>query len=133
MSEQEWEEWARGIADKLHQRSFMQDECRLWTGAFTQSYANATEYGIIRTKPPLAARRRAIRVHILAYVVTEVNSRKTMLGEKSVDISHICHNGLCVEERHLSPEPRTVNNLRRTCRRYGICQGHVGYPYCLLG
>ena len=31
------------------------------------------------------------------------------------DISHLCHNKLCVRGEHLSAEPHAVNNARQKC------------------
>ena len=49
------------------------------------------------------------------------------------DISHLCHEKLCVNPAHLSHEPRHVNKRRNTCRRQGKpCTGHGTYKNCIL-
>jgi hypothetical protein len=52
------------------------------------------------------------------------------------NISHLCHNKVCVLPEHLSHEPGWVNQRRRYCVNKGHCIGHEypngNYPDCLL-
>ena len=53
--------------------------------------------------------------------------------EEGMDVSHLCHNTLCINAAHLSYEPHAVNMLRRSCLGAGTCLGHGhGYPLCML-
>lgn len=47
-------------------------------------------------------------------------------------VSHLCHNTLCVNDEHLSHEPAAVNNNRQSCVNVGICNGHQSYSDCKL-
>lgn len=63
-------------------------------------------------------------------------ARKTVNAHKAVyiafsgqfhlshNISHLCHNGFCVNYHHLSHEPHSVNIDRERCRGAGRCYGH---------
>ena len=134
MSEEEWRAWAQDMRDKLRERSVADGRgCRVWRGARTQSKPGAPPYGIIRTKPPGATNRKALRVHVLAYVTSDISARRTIMRKKTCDVSHICHTSLCIDPSHLSVESRSINNCRRTCRSNGDCQGHgLQYPDCLI-
>jgi hypothetical protein len=47
------------------------------------------------------------------------------------DVSHLCHNRICVNIHHLVNEPRSINLNRKECKRDGVCtQLHT--PHCLL-
>lgn len=49
-------------------------------------------------------------------------------------ISHICHNSLCINPLHLSLEEAHVNNERQLCKNLvpKVCLKHAGYPDCLF-
>lgn len=47
-------------------------------------------------------------------------------------ISHLCHNRLCVEVTHLSSEPPAINSQRNNCKTENNCAGHEPYANCLL-
>ena len=52
---------------------------------------------------------------------------------KNGEVSHLCHNSLCVQESHLVFEPKTVNNNRQRCVKQGKCTGHgKGRRRCML-
>lgn len=47
------------------------------------------------------------------------------------DVSHLCHNRLCININHLVNESRTINLNRQVCRNTGVCtQLHA--PPCLF-
>lgn len=52
------------------------------------------------------------------------------------DISHLCHDKLCMNPDHLSHEPWPVNQGRKRCKTIGECAGHthdgVKYEACIL-
>lgn len=50
------------------------------------------------------------------------------------DISHRCHEKLCVNPGHLSHEPRYINLRRDSCRKSKDkkCTGHGRYKHCIL-
>jgi len=48
------------------------------------------------------------------------------------DVSHCCHEGLCVNPDHLSHEHHLINSEREICRRKGQCTLHTGYKPCIF-
>jgi hypothetical protein len=50
----------------------------------------------------------------------------------SLDVSHLCHNPLCINLTHLTLEPHRINIIRRTCHTLHACIGHGDYPNCLI-
>lgn len=103
------------------------DECVLWTGATSRS--KGTEYGVIRCK--WKDRWRRYYVHRLALIFDRGYHLEDL--EKGMDVSHLCHNALCITPSHLSYEPHRVNRVRSACVTAGVCTNHFGlFPPCLL-
>lgn len=48
------------------------------------------------------------------------------------DISHRCHEKLCVNPDHLSHEPHSINLRRRACKQQTQCRGHGQYKSCIF-
>jgi hypothetical protein len=48
------------------------------------------------------------------------------------DISHCCHEKLCVNPDHLSHEEHCINRSRARCIEAGQCQGHGEHKPCIL-
>ena len=48
------------------------------------------------------------------------------------DISHICHNKMCINLAHLTREPHHINMARKQCCGTGICFGHNEQPNCIF-
>ena len=42
-----------------------------------------------------------------------------------IDISHRCHQPRCLNYKHLSREPHSINEDRKACKANQICSGHV--------
>jgi len=60
--------------------------------------------------------------------------RRTFMRE-ILDASHLYHNSLCVNAKHISLEPHSVNNQRISGKKTGNCSGHgmyLHYPAWLL-
>lgn len=49
-----------------------------------------------------------------------------------IDISHLCHNPTCVNFKHLSREPRSVNEARRRCQLARRCTQEHDDPHCIF-
>ena len=115
--------------DLLTNRSIVDAHgCRLWTGG--THYCRRTRYGIVRAKLPGWKVSKPTGVHLLAYFI----STKTCDIPKGLNVSHLCHNSLCINTLHLSLEPVAINRMRQTCLgtipRH--CTGHLVYPDCIL-
>lgn len=72
--------------------------------------------------------RKSFLVHRLKYFLE--NSGNFISPAEQV--SHLCHNKLCVNPTHLSLEPDKINKRRNVCKNNGECEGHRGYRACIL-
>lgn len=73
--------------------------------------------------------RLGLKVHRVVFALDHPN---ISLNSASYDVSHLCHNRLCVNVQHLSYEPHSINNNRLVCKNDGECHGHYGFKDCLL-
>ena len=56
--------------------------------------------------------------------------RRSASGEP-LEVSHLCHNSICIKAEHLVLEPHSINMERMGCRIRQLCtRGHS--PFCLL-
>ena len=95
-------------------------DCLLWNGE------QKNGYGIFRIV--IDGKRRKVRVH--RYLFFLCNDCKPL--EKSVHVSHRCHNKLCSQIHHLSYEEAAVNAQRQTCFHAQQCFSHWGFENCIL-
>ena len=115
-------EYKKTLSSRIQAHSHPEEAtgCRLWgkstaSNGYPQLKVTVQSWG---SKPQ--------SVHRLVYY---------MAGNTSTpghEISHLCHNKLCVEVSHLSSEPPAVNSQRNNCRGENICSGHGAYADCLL-
>ena len=103
--------------------------CRLWTGALTSG-----GYGrmAVRWSPGV---RTDERVHKVDCMIKYRCTRDTFPGYdlqgKRVEVSHLCHQKLCVNPAHLVVERHEVNQARIHCVAQGHCSNdHV--PACII-
>ena len=102
------------------------NECILWHG--TLKSGKTPQYGIIHIK--FDGAWKTVLVHRLQYML---NMHMHYLDlDSDMDVSHRCHNSLCINPAHLSYEPRFINNNRMSCKGRRVCAGHAEYLPCLL-
>jgi len=103
--------------------------CLIWTGAISSSH-----YGVI------SRQKKLFKVHRVAYAIcknlisfnTDHDGLMILINSKQ-EISHLCHNRLCINVDHLSLEPHAINNQRLRCKNNLLCSGnHKGFQNCLL-
>ena len=108
--------------------------CVLWKGATYDGL-----YGKMRN--PLSkylGQPTYMRVHRLVYLLHHIKDFDDLtIGHvdkngEIIEVSHICHNSLCVNIAHLSLETHQTNISRRACVADGICRSHGDAPACLL-
>lgn len=97
-----------------------ENHCIVWTGQQKKGY------GVYETR--FRGKKIKILVHRLRYFISN-NCQKL---RKDMNISHLCHNKLCVKISHLCLEPQSINNKRQICKNNGECSFHYGYPKCLI-
>lgn len=115
--------------------------CRLWLGA---RWADS-EYGKKSLQLPGSKSKKCVRVHRLVYSLYTLNMNDmpqniteelldpphTDSTGTRLDVSHLCHQPLCVNPEHLVLEPHRINILRITCQKQGKCTGDHS-PTCIF-
>ncbi len=112
------------IKAKLYQRViFKSNGCHIYRrGLINKGRKKKLKYGHITYKKK---RYPAYQVSYKAEQSEVVNI------PNGYNISHLCHNTMCINKDHLSLEPIAVNNERKKCKKY--CLGHqIGYPLCTV-
>jgi len=97
--------------------------CKIWTG-------KPTKNGYARTRTCDKEEKVPSTVFYVHRLVKKDSDRKTLLAGK--DVSHLCHNRLCVNPKHLTVETRKQNNERKVCLKRGVCRGHGSRSRCLI-
>lgn len=97
--------------------------CRLWEGCVK----SGGRYGVIHYKYP-GCTDTVSNVHRVVYML-EHNDFNLAPG---LEVSHLCHEPLCLTVQHLNAEPHSVNMSRAQCVFRAKCTGHAPHPNCLF-
>lgn len=100
--------------------------CVLWDGPKVTK--NGIEYGYKYIKPPFKRLKSREYTHRLSFMQKTHNYQLP----RPFDVSHLCHNSLCINPNHLALEPHHINNNRIHCINSNRCFGHAPYKNCLL-
>ena len=95
--------------------------CRLWHGCVTQN-----GYGRKKVSFPDGS-KTIMLVHRVVYMCAHGTLDIPNIGE----MSHLCHNKLCVNADHIVCESHEINMERYHCVQQGSCTG-AHQPACLL-
>lgn len=105
----------------IDKRTLKTHFCHEWTGS-----VNKDGYGLYR--PCFRGKQIKLTVHGFNFHIHNIN-----IFTSDMHVSHLCHNKLCIRLNHLSLEPQSVNNSRKTCALEGQCEGHgSSFPRCLF-
>ena len=63
---------------------------------------------------------------------TEFHGLHKHLYIGDTDISHLCHNALCIRVDHLSREPHEPMNERIKGASHDKCKSHGAYPFSCI-
>ena len=98
--------------------------CRLWFGGHS-NFAKKADHS-----PTLYGRlRHAGKVFLVHRLAMMVAMGTDQLPPNQV-VSHLCHNGLCINEEHIILESQGLNNHRKTCHSTKHCT-NAHHPPCL--
>ena len=78
---------------------------------------------------------RAEKNHYIHHVVYFLRWGKVPVKRLQLEISHLCHEPLCVNVDHLFLEPGKTNKnhtLKCVVGAGGYCEGHGDYPDCVF-
>ena len=119
--------WFMKYRRKINDNSVLagNGSCILWSG-YRRRMKGGSVYGEVRAKLPGMASKK-YGVHRLQYILYHLDD----LNPKG-DVSHLCHNSVCVSLDHLSLEDSSINKNRQICLAQGRCQGHGDFRNCML-
>lgn len=113
--------------------------CLVWKGAV---WGN-TGYGVISLRIPGSHRKLFFRVHRLMYALEHMAGDVDVVNFNvltppgtnnegtPLEVSHICHNKLCVKPCHLTLESHQTNTRRNACKHQNSClRDHT--PHCIF-
>ena len=105
--------------------TFGEYKCRLWSYSIKSKYPKFKFCSDYLNKPIV------VKVHIISFYLEHSLLPKLENGTK-MEISHLCHNPHCCEVLHLQRESKSTNELRKNCKKAGVCLGHLPSQNCLL-
>ena len=97
--------------------------CDLWVGGREHN-----KYGRVQVTWPDGS-KCVKRAHRVAFMLEHKLLKDDM--EKKLEVSHLCHNGLCVKAAHLCLENHEKNMERALCKSQRQCSA-LHEPYCLF-
>ena len=53
-----------------------------------------------------------------------------MSVDGTLEVSHLCHEPLCINAEHVSLEPHSCTRNRLRCVNRGVCHGHKSHGVC---
>lgn len=95
--------------------------CQLWSGGQTKN-------GYPTISVSLNKKRYQLRAHRLHFHL-QSGCQPFLPG---LQVSHLCHEKLCMNLDHFSLELAVINNQRKTCNAEGHCFGHGAYRNCIM-
>ena len=99
--------------------------CYMWVGA-----KELNKYGRIRVTWPDGSKCTE-RAHRVAYMTEHKVFKEEICQGKRQEVSHLCHNSLCVNTDHLCLESHETNMERTLCKSRGQCSA-LHEPFCLF-
>ena len=92
-------------------------DCTIWVGA-----KDIYGYGKKKVTWPDGS-KTVCKVHRLAFMVYYNTSNLPTVDSfgEQLDISHLCHNKLCINPLHLTIEKHSINMSRNHCWKAGVC------------
>jgi hypothetical protein len=101
-----------GIRTRFNNKVNITGHCHLWKAALDNGY------GVMKLKWPGYPSKRGYAYRI-SYVLNNLDKFPTF--NPVHQISHTCHNIICLNPKHLIHEDATVNAWRQTCHANGRC------------
>ena len=103
-------------------------KCNIWQGATTSD----GKYGRKRVTFP-DGNSKLMRVSRVVYLIKykTFNIPDSDESGNPVEMSHLCHNSLCVNPDHLVLESKTSNLERKHCHSQNNCT-ETHFPHCIM-
>ncbi len=103
--------------------------CILWTGSRCRGYGRMS-YSF-SLDGGVSTKKRYIASHRLLFVCLYKSVCLLDPSYSHIHVSHLCHNPLCCNIKHLTSESREVNEERCACVRRGYCLA-THRPHCII-
>lgn len=110
------------LTARLDRNHILQGHCHIWSKS-----VNSRGYPMIK----ISVTGQGSHTYLAHRIIYSLH-HNTILRNKFIHISHLCHNKLCINPDHLSLEPPSINMARNTCKIEGSCLRHDIYPDCKL-
>jgi hypothetical protein len=126
--------WIRYRLENGSDSSYHPKGCILW------NTSGKSKYGKMSVLWPVATKSNTEYVHRVAYILDHVVEYPgfKLPSDDDNEVSHLCHNSLCINTEHLSFEHRLINNDRkRQCVAKHVCiKAHkrcgISYKDCIF-
>ena len=128
------EKYKKKLESNIHNTG--NNACHAWTGPLT---CGKHKYGRFRFTNLISKKYQETSAHRAYFMIsnrlpqlepkTEISSQ---YPSQIFEVSHLCHNTVCLNMNHLSYEPRSINLSRKTCKLANDCSGHGIFPNCML-
>ena len=101
--------------------------CLQWQGAITSG-----GYGQKRVTLPDGKNKTMLLSRVI-YMCKHrtISIPKSLENGEKLEMSHLCHNKLCIRKDHLFLETHEMNMERQHCHHQNLCTG-AHHPHCLL-
>lgn len=103
--------------------------CNEWVGALHQG-----KYGKMLVCWPDGTKRME-RTNRIAYIAANKIPKADLASHDAeghkLEVSHLCHNGICLKPSHLVLETHETNIERVSCQKQGHCC-KIHNPHCIL-
>jgi len=67
---------------------------------------------------------------ISTMMIDDDDDDDVMSVDGALEVSHLCHEPLCINAEHLSLESHSCNTDRLRCVNRGLCHGHKPHQAC---
>ena len=116
-------EYTKTLITRMREACVEVNLCKIWKKA-----VNSGGYPVIKVSARGWGRSTYLAHRLMFQLISQIN----IDTDPDHEVSHLCHNRLCLEVGHLSFEPSMVNASRKSCVDSGVCAGHDNFANCVL-
>jgi hypothetical protein len=117
------QEYIASLEARFERNSEEINNCLIWNKA-----TNSSGYPQTKIKDPVTGKSGTMSVHRFVYGLRSGDK----LDKHDHQVSHICHNKLCIRFEHLCYETPSNNIQRKECLKKGACDHHGNQPDCII-
>ena len=126
-----WEKQCKVISTRIERKCVQKGDCLVWQGQAKTAKGRHGQYGKIHIRFKDSNGQNIVNTTMVVSRAYWLAKNNLHLLPKDIDISHLCHNTLCVAIDHLVAEHHNTNQERITCNKAHACTlSHT--PRCLF-